>query len=140
MPSYVSMQSALRYYGLIPEAVFRVQSVTVKAACQYENPFGIFSFTHVSREAFSVGITTKSCGECSFLIATPEKALCDLIADSSHLNLRYLSDVHRFLVDDLRFDMEKFWQMDMQIFKDYAQTGKKKKSIKTLMKFLKNGE
>ena len=42
-PSYVSMQTALRYYGLIPEAVYSVQSMTTGVARDYENTVGTFN-------------------------------------------------------------------------------------------------
>ena len=47
-PSYVSMQTALRYYGLIPEAVYTVQSMTFKASKEYNTPIGNFCYYHIS--------------------------------------------------------------------------------------------
>lgn len=44
-PSYVSQQTALRYYGLIPEAVYSIQSVTTKAARSFDTPIGMFFYT-----------------------------------------------------------------------------------------------
>lgn len=71
-------------------------------------------------------------------MATPEKALCDLIAHSSKLYLRYLKDVENYLEDDLRMDIEDFLHMDASIFERYAQAdGKKANSIETLIKYLK---
>ncbi len=39
-PSYVSMSSALRYYGLIPETVYTKQSMTLKHSRDFDTPFG----------------------------------------------------------------------------------------------------
>lgn len=39
-PSYVSMSTALRYYGLIPEAVYVNQSMTVKHSRSFQTPIG----------------------------------------------------------------------------------------------------
>lgn len=39
-PSYVSMSTALRYYGMIPEAVYIIQSMTTKESREYENSVG----------------------------------------------------------------------------------------------------
>ena len=76
-------------------------------------------------------------GDYAFLIASPEKALCDLIANSSKVNLRYQTDVETYLEQDIRMDMEAFQQMDATIFEDYIKYGKKADSISTLLKFLR---
>ena len=43
-PSYVSMSTALRYYGLIPEAVYLTQSMTLKRARRFETAAGGFDY------------------------------------------------------------------------------------------------
>ena len=73
----------------------------------------------------------------AFLIASPEKALCDLIANSSQVNLRYMKDVETYLEQDIRMDMDEFYKMDETIFEDYIKVGKKADSISTLLKFLR---
>lgn len=136
-PSYVSKQTALRYYGLIPEAVFTTQSMTIKHSRNFETPVGRFEYQSIAREAFSIGITYINKQSYSFLIATPEKALCDMIANSPKVNLRYLKDVEIYLEEDIRMDIEDFRNMDVTIFEQYAQTGKKAKSVTTLIKYLR---
>ncbi len=136
-PSYVSMHSALRYYGLIPEAVYSVQSMTVKHTRCFDTPLGRFQYTRTSREAFPVGVTIINKQTYTFLMATPEKALCDLIANSPSVNLRYQKDVERFLSEDLRIDMDDFRQMDVTVFERYAEVGKKAASIQSIIKYLK---
>ncbi len=136
-PSYVSMSSALRYYGLIPEAVYTTQSVTVKASRCFDTPVGRFTFTQQPREAFSIGSTLVREDGYAFLMATPEKALCDLIANSIWVNLRYLTDAVRYLEEDIRMDIDDFRQMNPAIFEAYAETGKKRNSIRTLIKLLR---
>jgi len=73
----------------------------------------------------------------AFLIASPEKALCDLIANSSQVNLRYMKDVETYLEQDIRMDMDEFNKMDKTIFEDYIKVGKKADSISILLKFLR---
>lgn len=135
-PSYVSMQSALRYYGLIPEAVYAVHSMTIKHARSFVNAVGRFDYIHISREAFHIGLTTERSGEASFVIATPEKALCDLVACSPGVNLRYKSEAMRYLEDDLRFDMDALTRFDRAIFEQYIGVGKKSGSIRAILKLL----
>ena len=136
-PSYVSMSTALRYYGLIPEAVYVHQSMTVKHSRSFQTPIGSYDYKYVSREAFSVGVRSIHKGDYAFLMASPEKALCDLIANSSKVNLRYMKDVEIYLEQDIRMDMDEFYKMDATIFEDYIKVGKKADSISTLLRFLK---
>ncbi len=135
-PSYVSLQTALRYYGLIPEYVSVIQSMTLKPSQSFENDLGNFIYHHVSREVFGVGVRLVMMDGVSWTMATPEKALCDLIAVSPGINLRYLKDVQTYLEDDLRFDMEALEKFNARILSAYAKVGKKSQSIQTLIKFL----
>ena len=136
-PSYVSMSSALRYYGLIPEAVYTMQSMTVKHSRSFETPLVRYEYRQVDREVFHIGVTSISRGNYSFLIASPEKALCDLIACSPKVNLRYLTDVDRYMEEDIRLDTEDLRNMDAGIFRQYAEAGKKAGSINTIINYLK---
>ncbi len=136
-PSYVSMSTALRYYGLIPEAVYVHQSMTVKHSRSFQTPIGNYDYKYISRDAFSVGVRSVNKGDYAFLIASPEKALCDLIANSSKVNLRYLKDVEIYLEQDIRMDMDEFYKFDASILGNYSKVGKKADSIATVLKFLR---
>ena len=136
-PSYISMSTALRYYGLIPEAVYVHQSMTVKHSRSFQTPIGSYDYKYISRKAFSVGVRSIHKGDYAFLMASPEKSLCDLIANSSKVNLRYMKDVEIYLEQDIRMDMDEFYKMDATILEDYIKVGKKADSISTLLKFLK---
>ena len=135
-PSYVSMSTALRYYGLIPEAVYVNQSMTVKHSRSFQTPIGNYDYKCISREAFAVGVRTEHVADYAFLIASPEKALCDLIANSSKVNLRYMKDVENYLENDIRMDMEEFMKFDPRVLEEYIKVGKKADSIATLLKYL----
>lgn len=135
-PSYISMQTALRHYGLIPEAVYTILSITFKAAKSFTTPVGNFCYYHISRETYPIGITQIKEGNAVYIMATPEKALCDLIANQPGITLRYKKEALEFLEENLRFDMERFYQLNPNIFKEYAQKGKKATSILTLLKLL----
>ena len=135
-PSYISQSTALRYYGLIPETVYVHQSMTVKHSRSFQTPIGNYDYKYISREAFPIGVRSIHKGDFAFLIASPEKALCDLIANSSKVNLRYLKDVETYLEQDIRMDMNEFYKMDTTIFEDYIKVGKKADSISKLLKFL----
>jgi len=137
-PSYVSMSTALWYYGLIPEVVYTIQSMTTKHSRNFENSLGWFTYDTINREAFPVGLRRVQRDErVAFIIASPEKALCDLIANSPKVNLRYIKDAETYLEEDIRFDMDEFHKMDPGIFEQYIAVGKKATSIKTILKLLK---
>ena len=117
--------------------VYTTQSMTLKHSRSFDTPVGRFEYKNMSREAFSIGITSINMQSYAFLMATPEKALCDLIANSPKVNLRYLKDVENYLEEDIRMEIDDFKNMDISIFERYAQVGKKSKSIETLIKYLR---
>lgn len=139
-PSYVSMSSALRYYGLIPETVYETQSMTVKHARDFDTPFGRFSYTTISHETFHIGVRSINKESYSFLIASPEKALCDLVANTPYVNLRYIKEARLYLEEDIRLDMDEFFKMEASILEEYAGMGKKRDTILTILKLLRNGQ
>lgn len=135
-PSYISMHTALRFYGLIPERVYTIQSITTKHSRTFQNLLGRFTYTQTPVEAFSIGLTRQVEGNAAFIIATPEKALCDLIAFTPGLTLRYKREAATFLEDDLRLDPLDFARFNPEILRAYARVGKKAGSINTLLKLL----
>ena len=71
------------------------------------------------------------------MIASPEKALCDLVISTTGLNLRYLSETRAYIEDDIRMDMDALAQMDTQIIEECASVGKKNKSLLNIIKLIK---
>ncbi|MFR9620185.1 MAG: hypothetical protein SNH63_03065 [Rikenellaceae bacterium] len=137
-PSYVSMESALRFYGLIPESVYAVRSMTIKRSRDFENSIARFDYTQCSTDYYSIGIQQVTNDNFTFLIATPEKALCDLIAYTPKLNPRFINSMRTYLEEDLRLDMEQFYKMDVAIFRECAKVGKKSAEINNIIKILEN--
>lgn len=137
-PSYVSLHTALRYYGLIPEHVFLKQSITTKHARDFETPIGNYTYDHCLKEYFPIGVKPQTDGGVTFLMATPEKALCDLINYSKGVNLRFMKDVGAYLEEDIRFDTDALASFDISILESCAPHSRKSQSIHSLIKFLKN--
>ena len=135
-PSYVSMLTALREYGLIPERVDVVQSMTTHLTVSFQNQAGRFEYQHCAKDYYPIGITQRQEVGVTYLIATPEKALCDYIISTPRLPLRFLKDTHTFLEEDLRLDMDAFMEMDVNIFKQCAAVSKKQQAINNLIKLL----
>ncbi|MDD2772512.1 MAG: hypothetical protein PHP45_02335 [Elusimicrobiales bacterium] len=82
-PSYVSLEYALGLYGLIPEMVVEVTSVTTRNPARFQNDFGKFSYQHIKHAAFRGFKTEKDRAGLAYFIAEPEKAVADFI----YLNL-----------------------------------------------------
>ncbi len=76
--SYVSLQSALSFHGLIPELVKITTSVSTGRPECLETPLGAYEFRHIKTELFFGYQMTKLSQQSAF-VATPEKALLDLI-------------------------------------------------------------
>jgi predicted transcriptional regulator of viral defense system len=105
-PSYVSLHTALSFYGAIPEAIVQITSVTSLKTASFRNAFGEFSFKSV-RENLMFGYAPKPVGEGLFApFATLEKALVDLLylypaynSETELLELRLDEDVLHGRVD-----------------------------------------
>ena len=78
-PSYISLHTALSFCGIIPEAVVEITSVTTQKTCRYENAFGQFSYQTVRPRLFW-GFEPKMMRDGrQYMLATPEKAIIDLL-------------------------------------------------------------
>jgi len=89
-PSYVSLNTALSHYGIIPEVVYTTTSVTTKITREYETPKGDFSYRRIKKEAFT-GYGLQIIHKDKVLIAEPEKALADYL---------YFVDLKRLSLND----------------------------------------
>ena len=79
-PSYISLQSALAYYGLIPEAVPTITSITSRKRTQtFITPLGQFTYHSVQPDLFSGFRLVELSPTQQAFIARPEKALFDLV-------------------------------------------------------------
>lgn len=77
--SYVSLQSALAYYGMIPESVPVTTSVTTNRPAAYQTPLGRFEYHHIQVDWFrAYQLIDLGSGQNAF-IAIPEKAMLDLV-------------------------------------------------------------
>jgi predicted transcriptional regulator of viral defense system len=76
--SYVSCQSALAQYGIIPEAVPVVVSVASARPVRWDTPLGAFEFRHMKTVLIRGYRMLELGGGQKALVATPEKALLDL--------------------------------------------------------------
>jgi hypothetical protein len=100
-PSYVSFETALAFYDLIPEKVYTVCSATFEWAKQFENSVGRFEYITVPQDYYPVGINQQTIDEkYTYLFAAPEKALCYLILATPNLRLQSIRAMREYLEDD----------------------------------------
>jgi len=136
-PSYVSMESALCYYGLIPEQVYVFHSMTTNRSRKFENPIGHFDYITVNEKYYPIGITQQIVeNRYTFLIASPEKALCDMITATPRLRIQSEKALRIYLEVDLRFEMSALKNMNTDIVRECIKIGKKKEILKLLLKLL----
>ncbi|MGH7497017.1 MAG: type IV toxin-antitoxin system AbiEi family antitoxin domain-containing protein [bacterium] len=106
--SYVSCQSALAYYDLIPEYVPVITSVTALRPARWETQFGVFEFRHLKIDLLHGYRLMDLSQEQRAFTATPEKALLDLIhlhpgADSpDYLRELRLQNLERLNLEELK--------------------------------------
>lgn len=115
-PSYISMEWALQYYGLIMDRVNTVTSVTLKRSKDFKTPYAPFSFKHISKNRYPTGYLTKTNkASDTFFIARPEKALVDYVnIKAKNLKINTADDIEEFLVSDLRLDLNEFLKVTNQ--------------------------
>lgn len=136
-PSYLSLESALSFYKLIPERVHTVRSMTSKRSKSYTTPLGIFDYVSAPKEYFQVGIRQEIVNErFAFLIASPEKAICDLIVATSGLRIQSVKAMQIYLEEDMRIDLSAIENFDLQIVRQCIDSGRKKTELKQLYKLL----
>lgn len=135
-PSYLSLQWALSYYGLIPERVYMVTAVTIKRSRKFENELGVFSYRQVPEDYYPIGITIEEHDGTNILIATPEKALCDMILADPYIPNDSIEGLYRYLEEDIRFDIDELAKFNIQIIEECAKCGRKTRILNNLIKII----
>ena len=123
-PSYISLHSALSYYGIIPEAVTRITCVSANRTAHYENAFGEYSYQTIKPELF-FGYEPRVLPQgYSYHLALPEKALLDLL---------YLYPQYDTEKEMLELRLDDYWmqeELNVIRLRDFAE----RTSIKSLKK------
>ena len=132
--SYVSGYSALSWYGMIPEFVPAVTSITTGRPQTIQTPMGRFEFRHVDKKYFwGYQQIEFKFGQTAF-IASPEKALLDLIYLTSG------GDAIEF-IEELR--LQNFEQIDRSVLRQLTENFKSPKlnrALNNIEKILNQGE
>lgn len=137
-PSYISLESALSYWNMIPERAYEISSVTIKTSKLYKTLAGRFSYRQLKIPYYSYGIKNIAYSpKQRVLIASREKALCDKIVLTSKINLRSIKQTQEFLIEDLRMDTEVLSTLNTEVMELWIKDAPKKNSLKMLIKTLR---
>lgn len=129
--SYISLHSALAFYGLIPEYVPATLALTTGRPWQIQSPCGRFVFRHI-KPAFFSGYKQHAVDRQTCFIATPEKALLDLLYMTS-------DSATSSFIESLR--LQNCAQLNSKKLSAYAEQMKSKKidrALALLLTFLNN--
>ena len=120
-PSYISFETALAYYGMIPERVYVIKSATYKKnkTKLYENKLGRFMYEDVSKQVFAYGVDVVEIEGFKVQIASREKALLDMIASVAPRNS--IKEVEALLFEDLRINEDVYDELDKEKLMELAQ-------------------
>ena len=104
-PSYISLEYALAFYGLIPERVEVVTNITNKRKKMFNTPVGHFSYRYIRPEIYAYGVTLFKLDDYhSILIACKEKAVADVL----YFNEQFENEaqLEKYLLENLRLETE----------------------------------
>lgn len=128
-PSYVSFESALSYYELIPEGVYFITSASGKKTSRFHTPIAEFTYRRMRPQLFFGYILQKQ-GDQAYKIAEIEKAVLDYI----YVNPRIVQDAD---FHEWRFNGEEFLaRADIQKFGKYAKAYNNKGLLARAERFL----
>ena len=119
-PSYISFEYALSFYGLIPEyaPVVTCASFKKNKVKKYETGLGTFIYRDVPAAVFPLALIPDRKEGYAFIMAKPEKALCDELYTVRQVYS--LRDFKVLLFDDLRIDKQQLRDLDWDLLGELA--------------------
>lgn len=137
-PSYVSLETALSHWGMIPERVYEINSITLKTSQVYETSIGRFTYRHLISPYYSFGLERVEVGTDQFvLMASPEKAICDKIITTAGITLRSQTQTFKFLIEDIRMEEDTLSSLDIETINSWIEDAPKASSLRMLVNTLR---
>ncbi len=132
-PSYISCESALSFWGLIPERVYTTTNITSKRSNKFQTPLGPFVFLHLPYQPLFLDVHRRREDEHTFFIASPTKALLDYV----FIHKIDIKSPTEWLQQSLRIeDLSFFSPKELALFLDYYKSSRIKGFIHQLQKEL----
>ncbi|KKW32575.1 MAG: hypothetical protein UY77_C0019G0024 [Candidatus Uhrbacteria bacterium GW2011_GWA2_53_10] len=113
-PSYVSSWTALQYYDLTTEAIATITSVTPKITRTYQTKAGTFIYQSINKELFTDFSLVK--GTFEFFIASPSKALFDLLYFRTHQFRKVSRESIMGMIEELRIEFDEMDNAEQKKF------------------------
>ena len=135
-PSYISFDSALSLYGLIPERTYETMSAVIKRGAFYRTPVGRFGYYQIPQDVFGMGVRSEKTANGTYLMANPTKALCDTLFRKRLLRVTSPRTLREFLEVDMRFDFDCLGEPDRDVLAAYAACGRKTGIFNALKRLL----
>lgn len=136
-PSYVSVETALSYHGLIPERVYEIASMTTQAPRKFNTPLGTFTYTRLPLPYYAFGIRSEKLADDQYaMVASPEKALCDKIVTTSGLLFRSKKAAKQFLLENMRMDEDVLRQLNIKEMASWIKGSLKEESLSNVVNVL----
>lgn len=136
-PSYLSMETALSHYGLIPERVYAVTSMTTKPSKDFRTSIGLYSYSHLPLPYYAFGIRNVKLQENQRVImASPEKALTDKIATTPGVILRSIKNAQNYVFENLRMEQSDLKDFNTTQMRSWLSNAPKKESLEILIKMM----
>lgn len=136
-PSYVSVETALSYHGLIPERVYEIASMTTQAPRKFTTPLGSFTYTRLALPYYAFGVRSEKLAEDQYaMVASPEKALFDKIITTSGLLLRSRKAAKEFLLENMRMDEDLLRQLDTKEMTGWINGSLKEESLSMVVQVI----
>jgi predicted transcriptional regulator of viral defense system len=127
-PSCVSLEYALAWHALIPERVETVTSVTCGRSKAFDTPLGRFIYRRIPMMVFPVGVDRVETGDGrAFLIATPEKALADVLVADRRGAIRSRREMTAYLRESWRIEESSLNEMNRDLLEELAKCYRSRK-------------
>lgn len=113
-PSYLSFEYALSFHNLVPERVvlYTNASFGKRKSKSYKNHFGLYTYRDVPNAAFPFSVKAYEEDGYAYFIASPEKALCDLLYIRK--SVTSIKELKKVLFEDLRINKDIFEQLNFE--------------------------
>jgi len=134
-PSYISLESALKFHNLIPEEIFQITSVGTKKTSSFTTPIGNFNYHRIKPSLFFGYVLMETAPNLKILLAEPEKAILDYLY--LHPNLKTVDDFKEMRINadefQKKFDLYKFLKY-LEAFENKALSVRAEKFLTAVLK------
>lgn len=134
-PSYLSAETALSYYGLIPERVYAITSMTSKGSREFDTPAGLFLYIHLPLPYYAYGLNSvRLSHDQRAIVASPEKALADKVVTTPGVLIRSVATALSYLTEDLRIDEYHLKTLNVGMMSTWLDQAPKRESLLMIIK------